>query len=226
MTISLDIQQLEPGALVELFEVDVTPLGGDFLRFHAHLQSGAITWQGNIYSPWPITAAGFGKTGDASQPTPTITVANVDGSIAALCLAYGDLVGAKVKRYRTLVQYLDGQPSADPTAEMTVELWEIEQKTGEDNVQVEFTLASALDLSGRQLPSRQVIATLCPEQWEYRGPICGWTGVTFFDKNNVPVTDPALDQCGRRLSSCKCRFGANAPLPYGGFPSAGRSTSI
>jgi phage-related protein len=30
-----------------------------------------------------------------------------------------------------------------------------------------------------------------------------------------------MDQCGKRLDSCKLRFGEGAVLPYGGFPAAG-----
>ncbi len=226
MTITADVQQLEPGALIELFEVDCTAVGGDVLRFHAHLQSGPITWQGAEFSPWPITAQGFERSGNASQPAPTLTVANVDGSVSSLCVSLADLTGAKVRRHRTLAQYLDGQPGADPTAHMPIELWIVEQKTSETNVQVEFTLASALDFSGRQLPNRQVLATLCPQEWTYRGPICGYTGTAYFDANNNPTDDPSKDVCGRRLSSCKCRFGANAALPFGGFPAAGTAGTL
>jgi len=224
LTITLDIQTLEPGKLIELFEVDATVMGGDIMRFHAHLQSGPILWQGSEYSPWPITATGFERSGDASQPSPTVTLSNVDGSISALCIALSDIVGAKVTRHRTLAQYLDGQPGADPTAEMPLELWYVEQKTGEDNVNVEFTLSSVLDFSGRQLPARQVLATLCG--WAYKGIECGWSGTTYFDANNNPVTDPSLDVCSLRLSGCKCRFGAASPLSYGGFPSAGTATTL
>jgi len=35
------------------------------------------------------------------------------------------------------------------------------------------------------------------------------------------TVDPAKDICGKRLSSCKARFGANAELPFGSFPSLG-----
>lgn len=224
MTINADIQQLEPGHLIELYELDSTAMGGEVSRFHAHLQAGPITWQGVQYSPWPIMASGFERTGDASQPTPTVTVANVDGSISALCIALGDLVGAKVKRHRTLAKYLDGQPGADPTEEMPVELWYVEQKTSETNLNVEFTLSSVLDFSGTQLPSRQVVAGLC--QWEYKGLECGWVSVSFFDKNNNPTTDPTQDACSKRLSGCKCRFGTNNPLPFGGFPAAGTAGTL
>jgi lambda family phage minor tail protein L len=226
MSITSDVQQLEPGALVELYELDSSVMGGDVLRFHAHLQAGPIVWQGVEYAAWPIMAQGFERVGGASQPSPTLTVANLDGSISALCILLGDLVGAKVKRHRTLAKYLDGQPTADPTAEMPVELWLIEQKTAETNLNVEFTLSSVLDFSGRQLPNRQVVATLCPQEWAYRGPICGYTGTAYFDANNNPVSDPAQDVCGRRLSSCKCRFGADSPLPFGGYPAAGTAGTL
>lgn len=33
--------------------------------------------------------------------------------------------------------------------------------------------------------------------------------------------DPLLDVCGKRLSSCKARFGENAELPFGSFPGVG-----
>jgi lambda family phage minor tail protein L len=38
---------------------------------------------------------------------------------------------------------------------------------------------------------------------------------------SLVTVDPAKDVCGKRLSSCKARFGANASLPFGSFPSLG-----
>ncbi len=56
MTITADIQGLEPGARVELFELDTTMIsGGSLLRFHGYQQASTIYWQGNQYTPWPIT---------------------------------------------------------------------------------------------------------------------------------------------------------------------------
>lgn len=220
MPITSDIQSLEPGALVELFEVDCTGIGGDMLRFHGHLQSVSIFWQGNEYKPWPIQAAGFEHTSDAQQPEPTLTVGNVNGTISALCVFLADMVGARVTRHRTLSKYLDavnfsnGNPTADPGEEMAPELWYIEQKTSETNVQVEFTLSSALDFGGQQLPARQ-IASGC--QWKYRDPDCGYTGTVYFTVKDEPTDDPALDRCSMKTSGCECRFGVNNPLPFGGM---------
>ena len=101
-----DVQTLEPGQLIELFDLDATVLGDTIHRFHGYTQVGTVTWNGNAYTAWPIQSQGFART-SAQQPVPTISVGNIDGSITALCLAFDDLVGATVTRRRTLGKYLD-----------------------------------------------------------------------------------------------------------------------
>ncbi|MFJ3316112.1 phage minor tail protein L [Herbaspirillum huttiense] len=224
MTIRSDVQKLELGAVVELFELDATAISGDFLRFHGYAQDGSIWWQGNEYSAWPIKAEGFAKTSDGQPPTPKLTVANIDGTIGAACLYLDDFVGAKLTRRTTLGKYLDarnfldGNPDADPDEEFPPEIWYVEQKTSETDEVIEFELSSPLDFDGLQLPARRIIANLCA--WEYRSTECGWTGVAFFNSKDQPVADANLDRCGKRLSSCRCRFGDYSELPYGGFPAA------
>ena len=77
----------------------------------------------------------------------------------------------------------------------------------------------------------QVIANVC--QWIYKSSECGYNpstgpgkdidGTNFrrFDVNNEGVTTDAEDVCGKRIASCKCRFGDNNELPFGSFPGAG-----
>lgn len=226
--ISSDIQSLEPGNRVALFELDATSIGADILRFHAHLQSGPIFWQGNQYDPWPIECDGFSRN-SGQTPTPSLRVANIDGTITALCLAFDDLVGSRLTRRQTLAQYLDAEnfggvnPTADPNEHFPDEIWYIDRKAIENNELVQFELASVADLNGIQLPRRQIIANACG--WilsgGYRGPYCGYVGPPVADINDQPTSDPSKDVCGGRLSSCKLRFGANEELPYGGFPASG-----
>ena len=227
MTIATDIQKLAPGAIVELFEVDLTPFGGDLLRFHAGTNqlTQNIVWQGNTYTAFPVQASGFEFTGQGQAPRPRLLVANVFGSITALVLQYDDIVGAKVTRKRTLSKYLDAvnfpggvNPTADPTAEFPNDVFYVDRKSSENNEIVEFELAPAMDVTGVMLPRRQIIQNICP--WRYRGAECGYTGTSYFNTNDQP-TDQANDACGKRLSSCKLRFGEFAELPYGAFPAAG-----
>ena len=126
-----------------------------------------------------------------------------------------------------------GNPSGvpDPNAQFPQERWFIDRKANESRDAVTFELASKFDLAGQKLPKRQVIANVC--QWIYKSSECGYNpatgpgktiaGVNYtrFDVNNNGVTTDADDVCGKRIASCKCRFGDNAELPFGSFPGAG-----
>ena len=217
--IAAEVQTLEPGNRVELFELDATAIGGEIYRFHAHTNEGVIRWKGQEYTGWPVKAEGFEMSGQGKAASPTLTFGNVNGYITALVLSYGDLVGSTLNRRRTLAKYLDGMPQADANEEFPTEQWRIEQKTSEDSENVQFELSSAIDFQGQLIPARQIIAGTCP--WEYRGADCGYTGGPVADINDNPTDNAVLDRCGKRVGSCKLRFGANNELSHGGFPSAG-----
>jgi lambda family phage minor tail protein L len=110
-------------------------------------------------------------------------------------------------------------PTADPDAHFADEIWFVNRKAEENAVFIDFELATASDVSGAKIPRRQCIANVCT--WQYRGAECGYAGGAVADINDVPTAVLASDQCGKRLASCKLRFGAFAKLPYGGFPAAG-----
>lgn len=227
MSIREELSKLEPSGVVRLVEMDAQALGAGVLRFHGYKNTPAIIWQGNEYSPWPLDYDGFARTTE-QQPRPRLRVGNKNGAITALCAYFDDLAGARITRKATLVRFLDaenfddGNPTADPTQEMTPEVWYIERKSAETPEVVEFELASPLELQNVKWPRRQIIPNVCP--WlvigGYRGPYCGYLGPPVAEIDDTPTSDPALDQCGGRLRSCKMRFGENEPLPYGGFPAA------
>lgn len=233
-SIYADLSTLAPDAIIELFELhyDNTLHGStDILRWHAGSNAdvtGNITWNSNDYVRLPVQAEGFEYTNGGTLPRPTLSVANLDGAITALLLGVNlttpgnDLTGAKVKRIRTLKKFLDGESAADPYATFPVEEWFVDRKATESRDVVIFELASKFDLSNKELPNRQVVANIC--QWQYRSSECSYTGSNYFDVNNNSVGTLAQDACGKRLSSCKKRFGENGELPFGSFPGAGLLT--
>jgi phage-related protein len=165
--------------------------------------------------------------------------------------AGNDLGGAEVRRIRTLAKYLDSEnfgvdklsvtqggdflvtqggdnlefndvvtnPTADPNARFPDERWFIDRKSSETRDSVTFELASKFDLAGQKIPRRQIIANIC--QWKYRSSECSYTGTDYYDVNGNEVSTEAQDVCGKRVASCKLRFGENAELPFGSFPGAG-----
>ena len=133
--------------------------------------------------------------------------------------AGNDLGGAEVRRIRTLKKYLDGESAADPNARWPEERWFVDRKASESRDQVTFELASKFDLAGQKIPKRQVIANVC--QWKYRSSECSYTGTDYYDVNGNEVSTEAEDVCGKRVASCKLRFGDTTELPFGSFPGAG-----
>lgn len=217
-----DLQQPSPSAIIELFEIQLVAAihgSSDVYRFHNGtnaLNNGQIVWAGNGYARLPIEAEGFEYAGTGSLPRPTLRVGNLFGTITAILLALPNgLEGAKLTRIRTLARYIDGANfpggvnpygTPDTSAEFPREIYYISQKVAENRDVVEFQCAAAFDLAGVRLPRRQAIANIC--QWKYRGAECGYTGGSYFDANDNPVNALADDVCGKRLSSCKQRFGA------------------
>lgn len=225
--INAEIQKLDPSSIVELFILDATALGGDIFYFHAGtngLRSNVI-WQGQEYVRFPIEVNGFEISGQGSLPRPKLRVSNALGAISVLLLNYNDLIGSTFTRKRTHAKFLDainfsgGNADADPSAEYPDDIFIVDRKSSENYQAVEFELASIMDLAGVQLPRRQVIQNLCP--WKYRGGECGYTGTDYFTADDVSTSDSSLDVCGKRVSSCKKRFGETSELPFGGFPGAG-----
>jgi len=227
MSIESDVQGLSPSALISLFELDTTSLGGDKTYFHPGVNTlgNNIVWQGITYAKFPIEVSGFEKSGSGTLPRPTIKVANITGMVSSLAKTYQDLIGAKVTRRRTFAKYLDavnfpgGNPTADPNVAFPDEVWNIDRKSAEGPIFVEFELAAAFDVAGIQLPRRQCIQNLCT--WKYRSAECGYTGGAVATNLDIPTSDLTQDVCGKRLVSCKKRFGEHNPLPYGGFPGVG-----
>lgn len=223
-----DIQKLATEALVELFVLDATLLGGTITRFHAgtNALNGSVVFNALTYNPLPIDITGFEFSSKGRLPRPLMKVSNVDGLIGVLVDTYDDLIGASLTRKRTFVKYLDAvnftggvNPTADPTAVFPDDVYYVDRKSSHTKSVVELELASSFDIQGVQLPRRTIVGRVC--LWVYRSAECSYVGVPVATMNDVPTSSSLLDVCGKRVNSCKLRFGANGVLPFGGFPGVG-----
>ena len=195
MTIEADLQQGWHDAIVELIDLDLSPITNDpadIFYFTNQLKPDdtKIQWKGNVYEPIPIAAAGYEKSTTGQIAQPTLTVANVLGTFTQVINELDDLVGAKVTRRRTLGKYLDGEPEADPLQEFPIDVFYIERKTQENSMVISWQLASVLDLEGLKLPRRIITQNYC--QWRYRGSECGFTGPTLYDNNDRYINTTGL----------------------------------
>lgn len=205
-----------------MFEFDATNISVDtpILRWHPGVSAagGSIVWQGNTYDPFPISTEGFEVTSQGTLPRPHFRMSNIGGVIGDFLRGLGEALGAKITRRRTLAKYLDGQPTADPTAAFPDDIFYVARKISSNAIEVVLEAAVAFDVQGVNLPRRQVIAGTC--QWKYRGPECGYTGPPVQDINGNPTNSLALDRCRKTLDACRARFGQYGVLRTSAFPAS------
>ncbi|KTH99647.1 phage minor tail protein L, partial [Enterobacter hormaechei] len=168
MSISSDVQKLEPGKRVRLIEVDGSAFGAGILRFHnetiphteaeiiaaggdeSKLEPKSVWWQGQEYGAWPYELTGISVSSDGQSSRPSLTVANISGTIGALCRRFQGMAKAKVIIHDTFAHYLDvrnfpdGNPTANPNEERK-QVYYIDRKSGSDDETVEFELSSPAD---------------------------------------------------------------------------------
>ena len=195
MTLEADLQQGWHDAIVELIDLDLSPITNDpadifYFTNQVKPNDTKIQWKGNIYEPIPIASAGYEKSTTGQIAQPTLTVANVLGTFTQVISELDDLVGAKVTRRRTLGKYLDGEPGADPLQEFPIDVFYIERKVQENSMIISWELASVLDLEGLRLPRRIITQNYC--QWRYRGSECGYTGGILYGSNDKPIDTTGL----------------------------------
>lgn len=227
MSLAKDTHKLTPTALIDLYSVDLNTINiGQVYYFYAGTDASSqpITYQGNEYAPWYVKVSGFEQRGTGSSARPTVEISNTGQLITEMCRAYEDMVGATVRRRRTLASYVQAN-----IGEYHDEFYLIEQRTEENFETVKFTLASPLDFLDKQLPGLVAMAGGCPHRYKSTlgGSGCSWPGTNpakWFDRFGVAVGSSNLDVCGKHLRDCQLRFGANAELDYGGNPGLGRNS--
>lgn len=231
MSIHAAVQSPEPGDQVFLFRLDATGIGGQVYYFtqNAHEDTG-VTFGGVYYTPIDIDFSDYELNGSGGLPTPKIKLSNTNEVIQGLVNAYGDdLIGCVVQRVRTFSRFLDGQPEADPGAFYGPDTFEIEQKTAENPIYIEWKLSAAIDQQGRMIPGRQALRDTCTARYrrfkngdfDYAKATCPYTGGACFNRKGESV-EAAKDVCGRRLADCELRFGKANPIPFWGFPGMAR----
>lgn len=227
MAITEDIQLFDPGPLVELFQLDISHLDGPVLYFtKVNLPGQNVVFAGNTYTAIDIEAEGFEWNGKGAFPRPKVRINNVNRLISSVLLTYDDLLGSEFTRIRTFRQYLDDGSSPDSSQTFPLDKYKVERKLNQNKIYVEFELSTVLDQQGVKLPRRQFLKDACTHSYriydgstdlfDYSNASCPYEGSDYFDEND-DITTAENDNCSRRLSSCRLRFG-NDPLPTRAFP--------
>lgn len=167
---SLDTLQHEYSqpALIQLFTIDTTPVGGGIYRYTPFTEDSSgtpanVVFDGNTFTAFPIKLDGVEhKVGDGAPSQPTLTVANVNRILQSAVIAYNDLLNCRVTRTRVFATNLDNGTDPNPSATLPTETWIITQKLSHNKNVITFKLSSELDIRSVMLPRRQVLKTDFP----------------------------------------------------------------
>ena len=161
MTLAFDqaVNSPSPGALVELYQIDASAVGGGIFNFTPMTNDStlSVTFGGTLYTALPIETDGWAWSAVGAPPRPVLRVSNVNKFLHYAVLSMGDLVGAKLIRFRTFNQFLDGGAQADASARFPDDVYIIEQKTAHNKLLIEWTLSAIVDRGGMRLPRRQIL---------------------------------------------------------------------
>lgn len=236
MTLASEVQKLSSDALVTLYEIDTTPIGGSdvyhFTTMPSEGDAGPVTFGGVTFNPIDIEATGFKWDGKGGFPRPKIRVSNIGGLLTAAVIEYGDLVGAKFTRIRTFAKHLDDGSDPDSDIMFPPEIFTVNQRVSHNKYFIEWQLASPMEQLGVKVPRRQCIRDTCTHRYriwdadanafDYSNVTCPYTSAALFDENGETTADHAEDKCGRTIADCKLRFGENGVLPTRAFPGISR----
>lgn len=230
------VQLAAPGSLVELFDIDLTPVDASAPILHFYPGSkenagaGQINWRGNAYFPLPIKIEGIDTGARGSLPRPVISVSNVLGAVTDIIRTYGRISGGVLTRWQTFSNYLDNGEDPNPDGHLPIDQYILDRVQAHNRLEVQIECRSFLDFSVSQVPARLVLQSACSHTYRLWDPItatfnyvtatCPYNGTASFDAEGNPVSSPQ-DDCGRELSDCRLRFGTE-PLPTRAFPGAGR----
>lgn len=168
-TINIETTKTATQPLIELFELDARycdPVNGlvyyftpmtEYVGPHTGQPEDYVRFGGQIYTPFPIQASGWDYTFDGAPAKPKLSVSNASKFLQAAVVGLGDLVGAKLIRTRTFMNFLDGQPDADPGQYFPKDIFYVDQKITHNKNIIEWNLISSVERGGVQLPLRQIL---------------------------------------------------------------------
>ena len=226
-------QQLSTDELVELFILDLSPIGTDQVLYFSNSKNPDgtdIVFGGNTYYAVDFESEGWAYDGQGAFPRPTLTVSNVFDFLSNILYETKDLVGAKITRIRTYSRFLDGQPDADPGAMFAPDIYVVFRKRRHNKAVIEFELSAAADQETVNVPGRQILRDTCTHTYrryvpgvgfDYSQATCPYSGTSYFNEKGEATTITS-DNCGLQLRDCKLRFG-NKNLPTRAFPGVVRA---
>lgn len=156
-TIAQQLSQPYVGEVVDLFHLDLRPIGQNLDFYFTPSSDRAIKFNNVTYQPLPISISGLNKDNNAAPGRVNLTVSNLTYMLAAMVVSYGDLVGARLNYTRTMKNFLDGQENGGTGQAMNWQRYIIFQKNVHNQEMIQWVLSTELDRPDLYLPLRQCL---------------------------------------------------------------------
>lgn len=171
MTAQTELQKAALPSPVELFELDMTPLGEGTLYFTPHTAHGGtanVEFNGQTYLPLPIKLTGLVSATSGAPPRPALVISNISKFAQPYMTEHDDLVGMVITRKLTLDKFLASGSSPDGTQLISTHKFIIQQKVRLNKQEIEFILSSPLDQPNLKLPRGIVLRSEFPAAGLFR----------------------------------------------------------
>ena len=159
LTPQQELQTLSSEALIDLYEVDLEPIGMTVIEYFCSSENPdtkqGASLGGRFYKPWPVIEQGFESTSQGSLPRPSIELANIGSSISTLLLIYKPR-GALVRRRRIYRKHLDDGRDPRPDAQFEPQEY-ILDRWDRNDFTCTLQLVTELEYLNLEIPSRRII---------------------------------------------------------------------
>lgn len=215
---------LSPDAVITLFIIDATVLGGG-VEYCTNCGAD-VSFGGQVYTHYSAKLSGFAIREDGKSNGPTVQIVT-NTWLRAFLKLYDQGRGAKFTRLRTYRRFLDDGDEPDATQTFPPEIYYVERMSQSDDATVEWELSNILDLEGLEFPIRRVLSDHCDYTYRRWNGVafvmgtCPYTGSSMWDRNDVATSDPSKDHCANKFSGHRLRF-SPGPLFFRGFPGVGQ----
>lgn len=170
MTIQQTLQKDALPALIELYKIDLNPIGvNEVFYLSPHSRDGEpVSFDGEEYLPFPIKTEGWETSYEGAAPQPTMHVSNITKLLQSYLTEYDDMVGALVTRTLTMEPFLDDGATPNPAQVFGQQTFVVEQMMVQNKLELQFRLTSILDSQRTKLPKGQVLRAEFPGAGRFR----------------------------------------------------------
>ena len=164
--ITVEGNKLNPDTYIELFDFDMSVIGGAVVYFTNTPTGGGsnpIYWRGNGYYPLPFELSNVDAKADGTAPSrASLALSAINSFALAAVLSLGNLEGMRVTRWRTFYKFLDSTNVPTPSSPNTmmhypIQTWIVTRKIAQSETGIQLEIPNPLDRPGVKLPRKQIL---------------------------------------------------------------------